>query len=245
MSGESVTDYKEVTDSEKNTIANKDAQWEAPSEDFIAQAEAAGAVYNRSTGFFELNGLVDITEKDMRNCLLWGCFADFQYLASSPTYLSSDVVRLRTTIPSITVTQMQFPQMGWLPGGLEVIRFSVPTNSSAKPVFLMDGYNPIFKGEKLRRIEDRLEPTRPLSIGDYNNGITAPLLEVLNIHNLKYNLNIRYLPSLSLSSLQYMVDKAANTSPITVTLHPDVYAHITDELFAQAAEKQINFATTE
>lgn len=50
--------------------------------------------------------------------------------------------------------------------------------------------------------------------------------------------------------MQYMIDNAANTAAITVTVHPDVYAKLSDEtnaewhaLLAQAAEKNIIFAT--
>lgn len=55
---------------------------------------------------------------------------------------------------------------------------------------------------------------------------------------------------LSLESMQYLITNAANTSPITVTVHADVYAKIQDEtnaewhaLLSAAQEKQITFAT--
>lgn len=37
---------------------------------------------------------------------------------------------------------------------------------------------------------------------------------------------------------------AANTKAITLTLHPDAYARVTDEIFALAAEKNITIAST-
>ena len=39
-------------------------------------------------------------------------------------------------------------------------------------------------------------------------------------------------------------DNAANTTPITITLHPDAYARLTDEIITAATAKQINFVTT-
>lgn len=51
-------------------------------------------------------------------------------------------------------------------------------------------------------------------------------------------------PLLSLASMQYLVANAANTTAITITLHADAYARLTDELIAQATERQITFAST-
>lgn len=75
-------------------------------------------------------------------------------------------------------------------------------------------------------------------------------LEDVWISGLKYSANFQDCKSLSLASLQYLVDNAANTTAITITVHHDVYAKLTDEsntewnaLLAQAAEKNITFAT--
>ena len=57
------------------------------------------------------------------------------------------------------------------------------------------------------------------------------------------SLAIKDSPLLSLASIQYMIDNAYNTSPITITLHPDAYARLTDEIITAATAKQINFAT--
>lgn len=72
-------------------------------------------------------------------------------------------------------------------------------------------------------------------------GCTA--LEDVQLKNLKRSISFSYSPLLSLDSIEYLVTNAANTSPITITLHPDAYARLTDELIAQATEKQITFAT--
>lgn len=76
------------------------------------------------------------------------------------------------------------------------------------------------------------------------------LLEEIRFKNIKVNLMIKDSPLISLESLQYLITNAANTSPITVTVHADVYAKIQDEsnadwhsLLSAAQEKQITFAT--
>ncbi len=50
-------------------------------------------------------------------------------------------------------------------------------------------------------------------------------------------------PKINLISLQYLIKHATNTNEITITLHPEAYARLTDDLIAEAAEKQITFAT--
>lgn len=91
----------------------------------------------------------------------------------------------------------------------------------------------------------------------------APNLVTLDISNLKISLDLSKCPLINLTSWQGLVTRAANTNAITVTVHPDVYAKLTGDttnaaasalteaelaqwqaLVAQAAEKQITFATT-
>ena len=76
------------------------------------------------------------------------------------------------------------------------------------------------------------------------------LLQRVNISDLSVNLSLSSTSQLSLDSLQYLVDNAKNTSAITVTVHADIYAKLTDpadtEWYAvnEAAQaKQISFAT--
>ena len=57
----------------------------------------------------------------------------------------------------------------------------------------------------------------------------APNLEVLEISNLKISLDLSKCPLINLASWQGLVTNAVNTAPITVTVHPDVYAKLTDE----------------
>lgn len=75
-------------------------------------------------------------------------------------------------------------------------------------------------------------------------------LETLLLLNLKNNVSFADSPLIRLGSLNYMITNAVNTSPITVTVHADVYAKIQDEsnadwhsLLSAAQEKQITFAT--
>ena len=82
------------------------------------------------------------------------------------------------------------------------------------------------------------------------NFLGTSLLEEIRFKNIVRNFSIKDSPLISLESLQYLITNAANTSPITVTVHADVYAKIQDETNAEwhalietAAAKQITFAT--
>ena len=72
------------------------------------------------------------------------------------------------------------------------------------------------------------------SIKSYGS-LNAPLLTDVSFYHLHNNFDISSLKSISLSSMQYMVNNSTATSPITVTVHPDVYAKLTGDTTNAAA----------
>lgn len=75
-------------------------------------------------------------------------------------------------------------------------------------------------------------------------------LQNVKFKQLRYNVDLKDSPLLTLESFQYLVENAANTSAITVTVHADVYAKLTDPQQADwyavntaAQGKHISFAT--
>lgn len=75
-------------------------------------------------------------------------------------------------------------------------------------------------------------------------------LQDIQIKDARYNIRLAGSPLLTLKSFQYLVENATNTSAITVTVHADVYAKLTDPQQAEwyavntaAQGKQISFAT--
>ena len=61
--------------------------------------------------------------------------------------------------------------------------------------------------------------------------------------NLSDDISLYASAMLSYDSIDYMVSNAANTKPITITLHADAFARCTPELLAKAAEKNITITT--
>lgn len=68
-------------------------------------------------------------------------------------------------------------------------------------------------------------------------------LEEVRIKNLAKSLNLASSPKLSLDSLAFIVQNSTNTSPITITLHADAFARLTDEILSAAAAKNITLTT--
>ena len=65
--------------------------------------------------------------------------------------------------------------------------------------------------------------------------LICPNLKEVSLYRLSNNFNISSLKSISLSSMQYMVNNSTATSTITVTVHPDVYAKLTGDTTNAAA----------
>ena len=209
---------------------------------------AAGAVYNQNTGFYELNGLTDITEEQMKVI----------YVQTNPTKRVTDLC----SVLNASSIRTNFPFLNR--GGYKNIdcyaAFANCTNLEVVAFGARDGDN-FFPSRihyafinciKLREIKSILNVT---SLESYNNKFlntfsACRALEKILILNLKDNISFSNSPLLSLESLQYLITNAANTSPITVTVHADVYDKIQDEgqvdwhaLIETAAAKQITFAT--
>ena len=142
----------------------------------------------------------------------------------------------------------------------EVINLS---NGSTNYVPQFEGMSIFRRCVKLREIIGlftiiKMEPTYA------PNFLQCLALVDMKLHKLAVSINLGDSPLLSLTSLQYLVTNAANTSEITITVHPNVYAKLSgdttnaaaaaltaDELAAwqavmtAASAKSIAFATTE
>ena len=244
---ENISDYKEVTASERAAIEAADAKWEAPDTEFVKQCESEGVVYNRITGFFELNGLKDISTSEMR--LIW-----LNRQQAPWNVMSSHRGQLRTN--------------------LFIASPITSSNNQIKVDCLFDSYSSATV-INVSNSNDSIHATKIAGVYAFNNcgvleeilGVfslftevsttTHPFTRCYNLHklqlfDLKWSVSFKDSPNLSLDSLDFMVARASNSKPITITVHPDVYAKIQDEtntewhaLLAAGAAKQITFATTE
>ena len=197
---------------------------------------SAGAVYNEATGFYELNGLTDITEEEMRKIYLLYITnsSQSQHLVS---WLSYD--DFRTNIPPrITyATNIQNSISG--NAVLEVLAISVYALYIQSSVATAHGSFP-----KLRRVVGYwVYNSNNPSDFNFNYGQpfqNCPLLEEIRIKGINKSHTFAVSPNLSKESVLYMITNAnppsgAAAGSIAITLHPTAYARLKDDADIVAA----------
>lgn len=209
---------------------------------------AAGAVYNEQTGFYELNGLTDITEEQMREIYnqtnhvtrqtdLSGVFVNTNNIRTNyPFKIDGGYKRVPCYAAFVRCTN------------IEVVAFTKSTNGvfySSRVIYLFQYC------KKLKEVIGIIRMDYVDSSEKYNDMFyQCTSLVRVSLGGVKYDISFSDSPLISLESLQFLITNATNTSPITVTVHVDVYAKIQDEtnvewhaLIETAAAKQITFAT--
>ena len=211
--------------------------------------------YNADTGYFELNGLVDITYKEA--VLI---YANRRHLSlDNHGFYSSSTARTNL-LPST--------QNG-LFGYTRSLEYSFSSCKNMEVIRLAPNTLTVYSSMvrtfhtcvKLRKILGAINVLQKPNLTEAF--ALCPLLEEVQIKGLTKDLSFSDSPLLSLDSLSYLVAQSAASNPITVTVHPEVYAKLTGDtsnaavqaltveelaqwqaLVATAQQKKISFATT-
>lgn len=204
---------------------------------------SAGAKYNEATGYYELNGLTDITEEEMRVIYekTWGWWIGLPNLSgfgdsSARTNIPCPDYK-RTYYQSNINLSSSFATTGNL-DNLEVLNF-IPTQypkdfsiklsmramnwmcqANAKPLTIMGTF-------EVGGVPDN----NSLNIGGN--------IKTINIKNLSKNIRFYGSKVLSKESVLYMINNSAATSAITISLNKAVYDVMKDDadIIAALAEK--------
>ncbi len=211
---------------------------------YRALYEAAGAHWNADTGYYELNGLTDITEEEMGQI-----YAGSSMITGNTSSCISDNIRtniVKNRVNSLLLNLMKGTFSCDSQNNLTVCSLSKDLDVSIG-IAAQSSYT-FYNCKKLQKIiqtllfSDVVSTPQSLFKNCYK-------LEYVKIYKLKANLDLQYSPLLSLESVKYMVDNAANTAAITITVHQDVYNKLVDEtntewheVFTTAQGKQISFA---
>lgn len=208
--------------------------------------------YNKDTGFFELNGLTDITYEQAINIYEKGRLT-FPY----PTPIDNELVRTNILDNSLLSIFDLAPRLQLLvrSNTIEVLRINYNDTYGTR---LSDDqnhgglfYSLLVRAPKLRHILGVVDMSLISNPNSYlfNESSFFPLLETLKIRNLHISLKLMQCPALSLESLQFLVAGASNTSPITVTVHSEIYQKLIDtsntewnKVLLDASAKDISFA---
>ena len=254
-SGETASDWRDATQKEKDDYeAFTTPPQQKPCRTALTPMfEAAGAVFNDETGYYEMNGLTDLTEGQMQytGAFTMGMRGDLVFL-----YLGWGAGGIRTNFRPVSVGSFSL----YLCNQIEVLNI-IPIGywKSYLDDYAMQwqpkarGFdaNIFYNATKLRKVIGKVD----LVLVSSSNQASYPLnaLEEILLKRVHFNLAMfAQAPKTNLAMWQYMVAEATNTVAITFTVHPDVYAKLMDEANAEwyavnvaAREKQIAFATTE
>jgi len=187
--------------------------------------------YNATTGYFELNGLTDITYEEAIEIYEAGALHPYYCFC---LYRGKEI---RTNLVVNTILTSPSSVMGYV--------FYTSSIEIANVNKLTPGDRCFESCKNLRTIKGILN----LPITDKNIFTNCTQLKDITAV-VSESINLKSSHLLSLESLQYMVANAKNTSAITITVHPDVYVKLTDttntewnKVLTDAAAKQIIFAT--
>lgn len=222
-------------------IKAADALWVRPPRSFIDLWNAACGKwgrYNKATGYFELNGLTDIT------------YEEALMIYNGPVVMSQNSAYLfrafqgRTNLPpktgggtmDLNTTAWEFFSADGLlvhsSSPMEVLNLA----AEFAPFTLRPGNRPIIElhsNGKLRRI------IGPLAINRVSGslGISAPRLADIELSGLVNDCDIRGIPSINAISLRYLLEHKYATHPTspTVTIHANPYAKMTGDTSNAAA----------
>lgn len=201
---------------------------------------SAGAVYNEATGFYELNGLTDITEEQMRVIYekTWGWWLHLPSLSGFGSALP------RTNIPCPDYKIIAYASQISLNSifacslnndNLEVVNLrALYTPTGFDEIKIVD-FNWAFQGnEKIREVQGIInvrEARGKLNIGGN--------IETINIKGLKVDILFYNSQRLSKESVLYMINNSEATSAITIGLNKAVYDVMKDDadIIAALAEK--------
>lgn len=241
---DSPDNYMEVTASEKSAIENSDAAWVRPSAELIAWYNlrcnfrtGSGATvklgqYNLLTGFFELGETKDITTEEVLQSKAWHQSAipvGGTLMQGIPGAVVLPV-KIGRAAPSSAAGAFQYSQAR-----------VIAVTSHYGNLFASDISAAFANSSGLREIAGTIN----LAAGAATTSAFAKCrsLRIVWIRNLASDISFADSPDLRQDCIDYMVENAANTGAITITLHAEAFGRLTHELIAMAAERQITFAS--
>lgn len=225
--------------------------------------EACGAVWNAETGYYELNGLTDITKKEMMTIYV-NTFGWWNMYGPVLRYAKDIRTNLRPRTYSIAFdSSTVYPISECLK--LEVLNL-IPywTKNLSYPLYIQTTCpGVLYNNSKLKKIIGVIKIVKVAEVSNvFNIGNRCTSIMEVNVQISNGDISFfKDSPLLSYESMQYLVDNASNTQAVIVTINPTTYSYLsgtaqpteevggtTEEwqaLMTAAASKQISFAIEE
>lgn len=198
--------------------------------------------YNEQTGFFELNGITDITYEEALKIYNYSTVHGGYVFALDSCYAGTSWPS-RTYLPFKTgdTQSRNFRYAFWMNKTVEVITFTSTVKADISEAFR--------GAEKLRTINGTLWS---ITINSLTFAQCYALEDVI-ISTSATSIYLQWSPNLSLKSLDWIAGRiAGGTAVLTHYVHPEVYAKLTDpdnaEWYAvmqKAQKNNISFAAKE
>lgn len=238
-----------------------DANWKGCRTPLTPMFENAGAHFDDEEGSYEMNGLKGLSENDLFVAWSYPRLIDDPNAKCSFSYFISDKKRkIRTNFPFVTFFRSAKELLLYGQNSLEIFSTASLVKGNTQP-FNVSKIN-TWSCVKLRKflgIISVLNASSKISTFDNQDLV---LLEEIYLRHVKVDVSIfKNSPYIIYDCIKYLIDNASNTKAITVTVHPTTYGYLTgtiepteqvggtteewQQIVADAAEKQITFATTE
>lgn len=194
----------------------------------LADDDADKTVVHKA-GYWYLNGLGDITNNEMRVILLEtnNFLSNVAYSAEGIYAEMLSRVNLPMKLYQITVSRLRISYIDAFRRANNLEALVIPEypdsiNPSVIFCFRPTDISAMFNGNSSLKFIVGL-----INLVDcqYTDGPFAGCLglKTVKLYGIKSNINISSTPKLTLKSILYMINKEKATSPITITLHTDVY----------------------
>ena len=242
---ESIDDFKEVTASEKAKLEAADAAWERPPQSFIdawnarADFSANGKYpqyvfgkYNEETGYFELNTLLDIDYAEAQEIMLQ---SDSKVIGDTAYRTHQMHNGIRTLMP-VKNSGFIVSRLLCYDNNIQIIQLFSYFNTSLV-IRSASGSN-FLHSTNVHTI------LGTISIEVNASATTSQYLA--NVHIISktkdgLTLNLASCAALTSESINYTIENS--TKSLTLILHADAYARVTNEMFEKAAAKNITITS--
>lgn len=196
-----------------------------------------GETVTHKAGHYYLNGLGDITEEQMMH--IYNYKDAIKYLPKREGYRNTLVRTYFTPCEMSGQKESQYTHSAFVNNlNLEVIVWTTLNTDinmvSVSYMYNSQGAHSMFSNcKKLKVVYPiNVKSALTLDIGNFNG--CSSLVEV-RLFNLMLNTGFKDSPDISKQSILYIVNNAAPTSAITITLHSDAYARLADDADIVAA----------
>ena len=204
--------------SNPRTYTMSDQVWGMVPQANIDLYESAGAVFNESTGYFELNGLTDISYNEMK--AIYALTIGAVPISSSRGFQFANLA-VRTPLLLMGTSSFATSLQYWFySSGVEIVKTQNQYCTHAN-------FAGAFRGcVKLRRVDGVVSSSIILGTAAAlaSTFLQCYSLEHIYIGKLAGNVSFSDSSLLDLESIVYAVNNSANTTAITITLHATAYA---------------------